>query len=150
MTKLSVENIAKDLDKRIKRRPPKAASSDEISIAFLLAEIRNLNKNIKWQARTRYARKTSKRGFNFLMFAFEVLDHIEEYTIPQYGDEGEDRVSDWTVEDCLKAVKKYIARYGRNTRKGQQMLDFKKMLHFVQLAAENHNRLAQQEGVPSD
>ena len=150
MSKLSVESIARNLEKRIKRRPPKAASNDEISLSFLLTEIRDLNKKLECQARMQYTKKTSKRGFNFMMFALEVLDHIEEYTIPQYGDEGEDQVSDWTVEDCLKAVKKYIARYGRNTRKGQQGLDFKKMVHFVQLAAENHDRFAQQEGMPND
>ncbi|MCK5611123.1 hypothetical protein KAR91_55130 [Candidatus Pacearchaeota archaeon] len=145
MSKLSVENIAKDLDERIQAQPDsRFASNDEIALAFLLTEIRDLNNELESQGRM-LRTKTSKRGFNFMMFAFEVLDHIEEYTIPQYGDEGEDQVSDWTVEDCLKAVKKYIARYGRNSRKGQQMLDFKKMLHFVQLAAENHNRLAQQE-----
>ena len=144
MAELSVENIAKDLDKRIKQHPW-AASDDEESLAFLLTEIRDLNEKLILSDYEHFARKISKRGLNFMLFAYTVLDHIEEYTIPQYGDEGEDQVSDWTVEDCLKAVKKYIARYGRNTRKGQQMLDFKKMLHFVQLAAENHNRLAQQE-----
>ena len=147
MSKLSVESIAKELGERMKAEPDSlAASDDEVALAFLLAEIDTLNKKLNFQDRTGYARKTSKRGFNFMMFACEVLDHIEEYTIPQYGDEGEDQVSEWTVEDCLKAVKRYIARYGRNSREGQQSLDFKKMAHFVQLAAENHEKLSQEEG----
>ena len=113
--KLSVESIAKNLDARIKAQHPdsRAASSDDVALAFLLAEISTLNKKLDFQDRTGCARKTSKRGFNFMMFACEVLDHIEEYTIPQYGDEGEDQITEWTAEDCLKSLKRYIARYGK-------------------------------------
>ena len=140
MAKLSVENIAENLNERIKAQPDsRCASDDEVSLAFLLAEIKDLNKKLAFKVSDIGCQKTSRRGFNFMMFAHSVLDHIEDYTIPQYGDEGEDQVSDWTVEDCLKSVKRYIARYGRNSRPGQQKLDFKKMAHFVQLAAENHD-----------
>ena len=80
----------------------------------------------------------SKRAAAWREFAAEVERHIEEYTIPQYGDEGEDPVTGYSAEDCLVQVKKYANRYGRNSRDGQQELDFLKMAHFAQLAARKH------------
>lgn len=32
----------------------------------------------------------SERGKDWLAFSAKVLAHIEEYTVPQYGDKGED------------------------------------------------------------
>lgn len=80
----------------------------------------------------------SKRGLCWIDFSFKVLIHIEEYTIPQYGDKGDDQITEWSAEDCLKAVKKRIARHGRNSREGQQMMDFLKMAHEVQIASEKY------------
>ena len=80
----------------------------------------------------------SKRGESWDKFAQQVSDHVEGYTVPQYGDTGQDQVSDWSIRDCLVSVKKYIARYNRGVREGQQELDFLKMAHFVQLAAEKY------------
>lgn len=77
----------------------------------------------------------SARAQDWLDFSFEVLKHIEKYTVPQYGDKPNDAVEDWTAEDCIKAVKKYSSRFGKNMRKGQQELDFLKIAHFAQLAA---------------
>lgn len=76
----------------------------------------------------------SKRGKDWLRFSAMVLDHIEQYTVPQYGDRGEDQVTNWSGEECLKAVDKYRARSGKNIRPGQEMLDLLKMAHFIQLA----------------
>ena len=81
----------------------------------------------------------SVRGKCWMEFAFKVLLHVEEYTIPQYGDKGQDQITDWSAEDCLIAVKKRIARYGRNSREGQQELDFMKMAHEIQIAAEKYD-----------
>jgi hypothetical protein len=81
----------------------------------------------------------SKRGENWKLFSAKVLDHIENYTIPQYGDEGEDQITDWTAGECLKAVKKRLDRFGRNSRENQQHLDFLKMAHEVSLAAEKYD-----------
>jgi len=77
--------------------------------------------------------KFSQRGKDWLKFAAEVLTHIEQYTVPQYGDVGEDQITEWTIEDCLKAVQKRVSRYGRQSREGQQELDFLKMAHEVQI-----------------
>lgn len=75
----------------------------------------------------------SERGKDYLDFALEVLDHIENYTVPQYGDKGQDQVTNWTADECAKAVKKYLDRRGRNRREGQEHLDMLKSAHYVQL-----------------
>jgi hypothetical protein len=79
---------------------------------------------------------TTRRGANWLIFAAIVLRHVEGYTVPQYGDEGEDQVSEWTAADCVTAIRKYAARFGRNTRDGQDRLDLLKIAHFASMAAE--------------
>lgn len=78
----------------------------------------------------------SKRGTNWCTFAEEMLGHIEQYTVPQYGDKGEDQVTEWNDEDCVKAMKKYLGRYGKNQRAGQQKLDLMKIAHYAQLTLE--------------
>lgn len=77
----------------------------------------------------------SLRGEDWQAFADEVTEHIENYTVPQYGDKGEDMASDYTAQDCVNQVKKYMARHGRNSRPGQDRLDLLKSAHYLQLAA---------------
>ncbi len=85
----------------------------------------------------------SQRAIAWRKFADQVEQHIEEYTVPQYGDAGDDQVTEWTVEDCLKQLSKYRNRHGKNSRPGQQELDFLKMAHYVQLAAEKDQEQSQ-------
>lgn len=80
-------------------------------------------------------RTVSERAKQFQSFAHSIVSHIEQYTVPQYGDAPNDQMSEWTIEECLKAVSKRLARYGRQSREGQQELDFKKMAHEIQIAA---------------
>ena len=79
-------------------------------------------------------RVLSKRGVEWLDFTHKVLDHIEEYTVPQYGDKPNDPVEEWTAAQCVVAIKKYAARFGSNQRPGQEALDLLKIAHFAQLA----------------
>lgn len=76
----------------------------------------------------------SNRGKEWEYFSDKVLDHIDIYTVPQYGDYPEDQLTEWSAFECLLAVKKYIARYKKNSRPGQQELDFLKMAHYVAVA----------------
>jgi hypothetical protein len=80
----------------------------------------------------------SLRAKDWIEFSMKVLAHIESYTIPQYGDKGADQITNWTAEECLKAVKKRLDRFGRNSRDNQQELDFMKMAHEVQLAYDKY------------
>jgi len=78
--------------------------------------------------------KTSIRSKDWNQFSDEVFSHIEVYTIPQYGDKGEDIASDYNVEDCIRNIKRYIARTGKNSRPGQDQLDLIKIAHYAQMA----------------
>ena len=49
----------------------------------------------------------TKRGAEWKEFSEQVLTHIDTYTVPQYGDKGEDQIDEWSIESCLLAIKKY-------------------------------------------
>ncbi len=78
----------------------------------------------------------SIRAARWVAFAGRVAEHIDNYTVPQYGDEGADQVSNWTAEDCIKQAQKYLARFGTQARKGEEQLDLMKVAHYVQMASE--------------
>lgn len=77
---------------------------------------------------------TSNYGKDWEQFEDLVLRHIEEYTVPQYGDKGDDLASDYTPEECMRQVMKYAKRYGRNSRPQEQGRDFLKIAHYAQMA----------------
>lgn len=76
----------------------------------------------------------ASRHPNWQSFSDAVLDHIEKYTVPQYGDKGSDRASNYTVKECLEHVSRYIDRHGSNSRPDQEQLDLLKMAHYISLA----------------
>jgi len=79
----------------------------------------------------------SKRGLNWERFSALVLEHVERYTVPQFGDAPNDQVEAWTAEDCIKAVRKYYERFGRGQRgKKEQLRDMLKIAHYASLAYE--------------
>lgn len=83
---------------------------------------------------------STARGREWMTFALLVLAHVETYTVGQYGDAGEDPASNYTVEDALRSASKYIARFGRNAREGEQFRDFLKHAHYVQIAASTWSK----------
>ena len=63
-----------------------------------------------------------------------VLEHIEEYTVPQYGDWPYDRLEEMSINDCFRDIMKYMAR--RDTpevkgREGRRKQDILKMIHLL-------------------
>jgi hypothetical protein len=76
----------------------------------------------------------SLRSKDWHDFSDLVHNHIEEYTIPQYGDKGDDLADDYTPEECIKYIQKYVKRHGSNVREGQTTLDLIKIAHYAQLA----------------
>jgi len=86
---------------------------------------------------------TSKRGKDWVRFANEVAEHIEKYTVPQYGDEGNDIITDQTAQYCVDHAKRYLARFGRSSRPDNELLDLKKAAHYLQMA---HDKLAAEQG----
>lgn len=80
----------------------------------------------------------SEREKQWKEFSDTVAKHLREYTVPQYGDVGEDAITDYTTKDCITQVEKYAKRFGSNAREGQQELDFIKIAHYVQCAWEKY------------
>lgn len=72
---------------------------------------------------------STARGAEFLKFASKVLAHVEHYTVPQYGDAPDDPISEWTAEDCVRAIQKRTNRFKRQAREGQDKLDLLKIAH---------------------
>lgn len=81
----------------------------------------------------------SQRGNNWINFAYDVFEHIEEYTVLQYGDAPDDQIEKYSIETCLEQVEKYINRFGKVTPE-RQIRDFLKMAHYVQAAAEKYEK----------
>lgn len=77
---------------------------------------------------------TAQRTKDWNEFAAKVADHIENYTVPQYGDAPNDNVESWSSQDCIAQIQKYAARFGTNQRAGQEELDLMKIAHYAQLA----------------
>ena len=75
----------------------------------------------------------SKRGEDWVEFSFKVVNHIDEYTVPQYGDKGEDQCTEFTRQDFETQIKKYANRMGKNSRPGQDKLDLLKICHYAQM-----------------
>jgi hypothetical protein len=81
------------------------------------------------------AKPLSKRGQDWREFSDLVLQHIEGYTVPQYGDKGDDQASGWDIPQLIEQTKKYANRFGKNSREGQEIMDFMKGAHYLQMAA---------------
>ena len=69
-------------------------------------------------------------------FAEQVRKHVVEYTIKQYGDGPNDNVAEWTTEDCIKQIGRYLKRIGVQNSRGHDdnVLCFLKIAHYACLA----------------
>lgn len=76
----------------------------------------------------------SKKIQSWLTFAVRVRNHIRDYVIAQYGEEGEDPAAEYTAEDCIKQAQRYLSRYGKQARRGEESLDILKAAHWLQIA----------------
>ena len=83
--------------------------------------------------------KLSERRKRFDEVAKKVGQFIEDYTIPRYGDEGEDRSTNMGAFECIEDIKKYTARIRAPERyAGERAED---MLKIMQLAAESYLKI---------
>ena len=83
--------------------------------------------------------KLSVRGSEWSRFADQVLEHIELYTVPQYGDKPDDNVEEWDSYDCMKQVSKYLKRLKTGQRPGERKRDLLKIAHYTQMAHDKLN-----------
>jgi len=67
-------------------------------------------------------------------FNDQVLDHIERYTLEQYGsEEGTEQIDLFTTEDCWTNIQRYYNRRGSNVRGTKEALrDIIKVAHYAQ------------------
>ena len=78
----------------------------------------------------------SNRGFEWRRFSTDVLDHIEEYTVPQYGDSPNDQASSFTLSEIQMNMKRYLNRMTTGQRgQEEQLRDMYKIAHYSCLAA---------------
>ncbi len=52
----------------------------------------------------------------FTSFALEVIDHIENYVIPQYDDYPDEMIENFSVADIKAQLVRYAGRIGSNVR----------------------------------
>lgn len=73
-------------------------------------------------------------------FSLIVRGHIENYTIPQYGDAPDDEVENWDAAQCVDAISKYCKRY-QIMRRGrlETLRDMAKIAHFACLTMAKMN-----------
>ena len=77
--------------------------------------------------------------------AREVLDHIESYTVPQYGDAPNDAIEGWSIEECFKQTERYLSRRNTSMRPKEKALDILKSIHYLSLALEKIEKEPQEE-----
>ncbi len=77
----------------------------------------------------------SIRGAQWNSFSALVMDHVENYTVQQYGDAPFDQVESWSAQDCVVQIRRYAARFGNGQRgKSEELRDLLKIAHYASLA----------------
>lgn len=76
----------------------------------------------------------TQRSMDWEKFSTLVENHIATYALEQYGDKGDDPITGYSAEDCIKQAEKYLKRFGKGQRPGQETLDMLKAAHYIQLA----------------
>ena len=64
-------------------------------------------------------------------FSDKVKNHIIIYTIPQYGDKGDDLISKSDFSFIQNNIEKYKKRQGKNMRASQDLMDLFKTAHYA-------------------
>lgn len=83
------------------------------------------------------------RGQDWCYFAGRVLHHVEDYTVPQYGDAPGDQIGSFTIEDFKTQLARYVNRIGKNVRGQEEALrDCLKIAHYAQLLHDKLKRNA--------
>ena len=77
------------------------------------------------------AKPLSMRGKEWDAFAKNVEEHIETYTVPQYGDAPDDQASQFTEHDMAANIKRYVNRLESNARGPEEaQRDLLKIAHY--------------------
>lgn len=63
-----------------------------------------------------------------------LMTHIRGYVEPQYGEYDEDPISGYSTETCVEHARRYLARFGRSSRPGEERRDLIKAAHYLAVA----------------
>ena len=76
----------------------------------------------------------SKRFIQWVRFAGLVGCHIDNYTVPQYGDYPDDQATNFTDEEIISQFKRYVNRLNSNVRGAEEAeRDLFKIAHYAAL-----------------
>ena len=76
--------------------------------------------------------QVSARGQEWNTFVDVVLNHIESYTVQQYGDKGADMATQMSEQECIKQIERYCRRFGKGARgQAEQLRDLLKVAHYA-------------------
>ncbi len=81
-----------------------------------------------------FKKDISAKAADWAVFAGEVMNHIDNYVVPQYGDKGADLATDYTAQQCVDNIKRYAHRFGQNSRPEETLRDLLKIAHYAQMA----------------
>lgn len=96
------------------------------------------------QLRKKHKTVFSQKGYEWQQFSQAVLEHIESYTLTQYGDS--DGAIDLTPEQIVGNIQRYLQCYGKNARGAEeQQRDFLKIAHYACLLAQKHKEVEENE-----
>lgn len=85
----------------------------------------------------------SNRAKEWQAFSEGVLEHVNVYTVPQYGDAPNDQMTTASVDDIKHNLTRYINRIGSNARGTEESLrDMIKIAHYACIL---HGKLTQPE-----
>ena len=79
---------------------------------------------------------STNKGREWEDFAEEVMTHVEDYVVPQYGDSPDDVASTWDVLEIKSQLSRYVNRIGRNARgEAETRRDCRKIAHYACILA---------------
>lgn len=92
----------------------------------------------------------TKSGSEWAGFSNEVLYHIENYAVPQYGDAGGDMAHNYGTEALETQIEKYVGRFKHNARGiTEKQRDLLKICHYACILFMKQERLMMDAGSPS-
>lgn len=77
----------------------------------------------------------SNKAKEFEKFSLEVINHIDSYAVPQYGDYPNDLIKETSIQDIVHDMKRYLYRMETNARGSKEVeRDFLKLAHYSCIA----------------
>jgi len=93
--------------------------------------------------------KISIRGKNWEVFSQLVAEHIEDYTVPQYGDYPHDQLTEFTIQEVVMNMKRYLNRAETSQRGDEDKLrDCFKLAHYANVLYDLHKEEIFKKGDP--